>query len=1179
MFRNLNHRSSKASKPNLMAAALVAFLIGCPSTSFAQCANSGTSTVTVDQETNTGLPFSRQFVDGAGTTLRITDKVAVDANFQTSSETTSVSKVIAPAAPTVTATGTTGSTVYEYCIVAKDGNGNCSPVGPAKRISNGNSVLSNSNYNALSWAPVQGAASYEVYRTASPYTDNLITVGNSPRGVIPNQNGSKVFVSNLTSDSVSAVDMATRTATAVSVGSSPKRLAILPDGSKVFVACSGGSTITAIITSDNSTKSVTVGTSPQDVVLSTDGSTLYVPNASSSSLSIVNTSNYSTSTVSGLGSVPTRVALTPNGSKAYVLNSSSNNVSVVNLASKSVSSTISVGNNPTDLVVSPDGNKVFVLNRNDVTVSIISTSTDSVMKTIGTGGSVNTYHNILITPDGKKVYVSCGSILSVIDTSSNSLSKLLNLGISISSMKVSPDGSKIYCGGDAFQCIETATDTLSAFQPLNHAIIDTAAFALSADGTSGFFAVHGIPGKLETVSLLSNHPQGRIATVAGTSFNDQQLWTGDGTYPLPVCSKQRSLSTSAESVQQIDCSNGNVSLVLPDPTTCSGKQFLFKRIDSSRSLATVSGFQGQGIMENVKSLPLFSKAESILLQSDGSKNWRRLDTPKTWTVASLLPDKSRSCTDWGTNNIIVQGSDGKLYGWGLSTNGNLAGGITSGTEIVRPVTFDPGYPIASSAQIADWCASSCNLFVVLSDGSVYGAGLNDYGQLGNGSTTDSKYLQRIRFFDDKPVSKVWTFDAGSFTTKYAKTFFLTKNGEVYACGYNATGALGIGNTTSPISSPTLVSGIYNPADVKSAHTFSGSYSVLCDQAGDLYVTGYNGNGQLGTGANTQLTAFTKVTISGAGRITKVFAFGGSTGTTACGNSAVIDHNGVLYLAGKNSDGQLGQGNTTANTSYGWFKVASKAAYNTGTISASGTTVTGSGTSWTSIPAKVSTLQIGFENTNPDLISTWYDIESIDSATQLKTFASVVYNPSTPYVIKAIPIPNPVVDFVFEGNADNVTSVALDNAGRVWGWGNNGSNNLFNQSTSALAAPTNNISNAKTIAATRAVGTGVARKTIVWDGTKLHIGGNTAAPEGLVGATDSDFPVSGSIAVFLPQSIITASENIKDVLVNNNGAKARLFILTDQGNLYASGDNTDDVTSSGIGGGPASVGLSRIRTRN
>lgn len=70
-----------------------------------------------------------------------------------------------PNAPTVNPQGTTGTTTYQYQVVAMDGKGGYTAASPVTTITNGNATLSSTNYNNIQWTPVTGAVAYIVYGT------------------------------------------------------------------------------------------------------------------------------------------------------------------------------------------------------------------------------------------------------------------------------------------------------------------------------------------------------------------------------------------------------------------------------------------------------------------------------------------------------------------------------------------------------------------------------------------------------------------------------------------------------------------------------------------------------------------------------------------------------------------------------------------------------------------------------------------------------------------------------------------------------------------------------------------------------------------------------------------------------------------------------------------------------
>jgi len=87
-----------------------------------------------------------------------------------------------PGAPTITKGGTGSGTNYSYVVVAKDKNGTtfagilstCGSIASAAGSISGNSTLSGTNYNIITWTAVANAVSYDVYRTVGGTTQGYI---------------------------------------------------------------------------------------------------------------------------------------------------------------------------------------------------------------------------------------------------------------------------------------------------------------------------------------------------------------------------------------------------------------------------------------------------------------------------------------------------------------------------------------------------------------------------------------------------------------------------------------------------------------------------------------------------------------------------------------------------------------------------------------------------------------------------------------------------------------------------------------------------------------------------------------------------------------------------------------------------------------------------------------------
>ena len=73
----------------------------------------------------------------------------------------------APSGLSVTPTGTTGATTYQYQIASIDASGGVGAAITAVSTSTGNATLTAANYNALSWSPGASASGYAIYGNKS----------------------------------------------------------------------------------------------------------------------------------------------------------------------------------------------------------------------------------------------------------------------------------------------------------------------------------------------------------------------------------------------------------------------------------------------------------------------------------------------------------------------------------------------------------------------------------------------------------------------------------------------------------------------------------------------------------------------------------------------------------------------------------------------------------------------------------------------------------------------------------------------------------------------------------------------------------------------------------------------------------------------------------------------------
>jgi len=240
-------------------------------------------------------------------------------------------------------------------------------------------------------------------------------------------------------------------------------------------------------------------------------------------------------------------------------------------------------------------------------------------------------------------------------------------------------------------------------------------------------------------------------------------------------------------------------------------------------------------------------------------------------------------------------SDGTLWAWGQGTNGEFGNGQTT-NSFTAPVQvqFPTGVHIA---YIPTDAMPYDTGLAVDTNGNVWGWGLNEFGELCLGNTTE--YNSPVEL----PFANVTTLAGASGHAVY------DSNGTVYSCGSNWNGILGNGTKKSS-TVPVQVSVLNGQNVTTLVSSFNNAGALLND--GTYYDWGFNPAGQLGIGSNEANSAVpVQVTFPDSSGIAQV-AEGGSDATN--GQTLVMMNDGSMFAWGNDSDSQLGDGGTSAQFS-------------------------------------------------------------------------------------------------------------------------------------------------------------------------------------------------------------------------------------------------------------------------
>lgn len=284
---------------------------------------------------------------------------------------------------------------------------------------------------------------------------------------------------------------------------------------------------------------------------------------------------------------------------------------------------------------------------------------------------------------------------------------------------------------------------------------------------------------------------------------------------------------------------------------------------------------------------------------------------------------------------LAVGSNGVLYAWGENGDGELGDGTTNSSVTPVAVSLPAG---VTPVEVA---AGEANSAVLGSNGEVYTFGYNGFGQLGNGTTTNSDSPVEAELpagIEATSISAGANFVAaltsagtvymwgaggegdlcqdGTFGAKTPREannarditaiaagggdiLMLRSDGGIEACGANQDGQLGDG-TTNQSEEPKLCD---MPSGVSAVAIAAGeSQSMMIGNNGEVYDWGNNANGELGNDSTTNSEVPVEAEMPSGVTATAV--------TAGEGSSYAVGSDGNIYAWGYNGMDELGNGTTT-----------------------------------------------------------------------------------------------------------------------------------------------------------------------------------------------------------------------------------------------------------------------------
>ncbi|MBF0450216.1 MAG: hypothetical protein HQK75_05900, partial [Candidatus Magnetomorum sp.] len=241
----------------------------------------------------------------------------------------------------------------------------------------------------------------------------------------------------------------------------------------------------------------------------------------------------------------------------------------------------------------------------------------------------------------------------------------------------------------------------------------------------------------------------------------------------------------------------------------------------------------------------------------------------------------------GYNFSAALKTDGTVWTWGDNYSGQLGIGTSGpGTNAYTPVQ------VTGLNSVQSIAAGFNHMLALKDDGTVWGWGLNDVGQLGIDNITNQISPVQVK----APGGVSFLTNVVAISAGYSHSMALKNDGTVWTWGENNNGQLG-DNSGSLKQLPVQVKSadgndyLNSIVDISTTH----SHCLALDDLASVYAWGSGSSGQLGDGTASNKSI--PIKING---LIQIVAIG-----TGNNHSLAIGNDGAVWAWGANDQGQLG----------------------------------------------------------------------------------------------------------------------------------------------------------------------------------------------------------------------------------------------------------------------------------
>ena len=262
----------------------------------------------------------------------------------------------------------------------------------------------------------------------------------------------------------------------------------------------------------------------------------------------------------------------------------------------------------------------------------------------------------------------------------------------------------------------------------------------------------------------------------------------------------------------------------------------------------------------------------------GTGNNTNFNVPQR--IEDIPPVLSVSC---GAYHTLIITADSNLLSCGYNEFGQLCLGNKESQIKPQKTSF---------SDISKISSGSLHSLFQNDKGEILSCGYNEYGQCGLGHNNHPQITPSLIL---SAPSNIIHFICGAF-----HSLFLDSEGNIFSVGNNQCGSLGLGRNTNQNE-------LNKIPDIPPILTIScvGASCYLIDFEGNLWNFGYNRQGQLGQGCNTNIKV---PKVINTFKDIQQISYGSSGFHLMAKNSQ-----NQIFVTGRNANGQLGTGDTQSTS--------------------------------------------------------------------------------------------------------------------------------------------------------------------------------------------------------------------------------------------------------------------------